>query len=137
MLQQRLNEKGCQLPIIFVSGYADVAMAAKAFKAGAFDFLQKPFNLSDLLDRIHLALEKDANQPEVARDANEARMKLESLTRREREVLDCLIKGCTSKEIAKQLDISHRTVDVHRQHILTKFNTNSVPALLAMLLETS
>jgi two-component system response regulator DctR len=131
-LQEKLNEMGVSIPIIFVTGHGDVDVAVKALKAGAFDFIQKPFHVQSLLDCINSALEADL----IKRSENDSRVifskKLETLTDREREVMQLLIEGNSNKMIAQQLSISPRTVEVHRQRVLQKFGIHTVSELIEL-----
>lgn len=131
-LQQCLLNSNIAIPIIFLTGHGDIPMSVKALKAGAIDFLEKPFNADVLLARIREALENDAQTREL--NAYKARILAcyEQLTRREREVMNFVIAGSSNKEIAKALDISHRTIDVHRSRIMAKMEANSLPDLVNM-----
>ncbi|MBI2379434.1 MAG: response regulator transcription factor [Gammaproteobacteria bacterium] len=132
-LQARLNERGALLPIIFITGHGDVPMAVEAVKLGAFDFLQKPFRDQDLLDRLHQALERDAEHRKVLQTHAAIKERLAKLTPREREVLDLAAKGMPNKVIAKTLGLSPRTVEIHRAHVMEKMDTRSVAVLVQML----
>ena len=113
-LQQKLNEKHSILPIIFITGHGDVPMAVEAMQAGAVDFIQKPFRDQDLIDRINQALEKDSANRAALGERNDIRRRLETLTPREREVLDLVVHGKANKVIAGDLKLSQRTVEIHR-----------------------
>ncbi len=129
-LQTELKDRSIRIPIIFVTGHGDVPMAAQAFKEGAVDFIEKPFRNQDLLDRIQAALVRDAHrrQEQAARKA--AQDKLMLLTQREREVLDLVMAGKANKVIAGELDLSQRTVEVHRAAIMEKMQADSLAALM-------
>jgi FixJ family two-component response regulator len=131
-LQQLLLKRNIAIPIIFLTGHGDIPMSVKALKAGAIDFIEKPFNADVLLARIREAIEKDI-QTRVF-DAQKARILAcyEQLTRREREVMKFVIAGGSNKEIAKSLNISHRTIDVHRSRIMAKMEASSLPDLVNM-----
>jgi two-component system response regulator FixJ len=131
-LQQSLLHRNIAIPIIFLTGHGDIPMSVKALKAGAVDFIEKPFNADVLVARIREALEKDAQTREF--NAYKARILAcyEHLTRREREVMRFVITGSSNKEIAKALDISHRTIDVHRSRIMAKMGATSLPDLVNM-----
>ena len=131
-LQQVLLKKNIAIPIIFLTGHGDIPMSVKALKAGAIDFIEKPFNADVLLTRIREAIEKDLQTR--AFNARKARILscYEQLTRREREVMKFVIAGSSNKEIAKSLNISHRTIDVHRSRIMAKMEANSLPDLVNM-----
>ncbi|HME40305.1 MAG TPA: response regulator transcription factor [Steroidobacteraceae bacterium] len=131
-LQQYLNRMGSMLPIIFITGHGDVPMAVQAMKEGAFEFIQKPFRDQDLLDRVNHALKQDAeNRSTVARRA-EVLHRLESLTPRERQVMDLVVDGAANKVIAIDLDLSERTVEIHRAKVMEKMGARSVAHLVKL-----
>lgn len=129
-LQAHLLEVGSTLPIIFVTAHGDVPMAVDAVKAGAVDFVEKPFRDQELLDKIQEALladsEKRGNRSELA----EIRDRLGSLTPREREVMDLVVAGKPNKNIARALGISQRTVEIHRARVMEKMGVRSVSLLV-------
>ena len=136
-LQQHLNRIGSMLPVIFITGHGDVPMAVQAMKEGAFEFVQKPFRDQDLLDRINHALKQDAeNRSTVARRA-EVLHRLESLTPRERQVMDLVVEGAANKVIAIDLDLSERTVEIHRAKVMDKMGARSVAHLVKLHLTMS
>lgn len=131
-LQERLAAMGAQIPIVFVSGHGDIAMAVGAIKRGAVDFVRKPYHEQQLLDAINEALARDAawrgrSADPAAESALAAR--IEALTPREREILERALSGMTSKTIASELGISYRTVELHRSHVLEKLGAASIAAL--------
>jgi FixJ family two-component response regulator len=130
VLQERLNELEALIPVIVLTGHGDVPMAVQAMGNGAMDFIQKPYREQALLDSINAALARDAaaRRSSVAADDNEQR--LATLTDREREVLGQILSGLTSKEIARELAVSPRTVDAHRKNLLRKLGTGSVKELM-------
>lgn len=132
-LQDELRARGACLPVVFLTGHADVPAAVQALKHGAMDFVQKPFDADSLLGLVGRALEADAEQRAglARREAAEAR--LADLTPREREVMALVVDGLASKVIAADLGISERTVELHRSHIMRKTGARSVPALIRML----
>jgi two-component system response regulator FixJ len=131
-LQQQLNARGAILPVIFITGHGDVAMAVEAMRHGAFDFLQKPFRDQELLDRVQRSLKRDAaHRAELAR-LHEIRDRLESLTPREREVLALLSRGSPNKVMAHELGISQRTIEIHRARIMEKMHAPSLAHLVRM-----
>ncbi len=136
-LQERLSAKGSTLPIIFITGHADVPMAVKALKAGAVDFSEKPFNDQDLLDKIHQALGLDTEKRREAELRHEVRDRTESLTPREREVMELVGGGATNKIIAHRLELSQRTVEIHRANVMRKMKANSVAQLVRMVRASS
>lgn len=135
-LQQRLHDRGVRLPVIVLTGHADVPMAVRAMKVGAFDFIQKPFNEQQLLDRVFEAIAQDRQRR--ARDSERAAIaeRLQRLTPREREVLDRIVAGQANKVIARELAISERTVELHRAHLLQKMGLRSVAQLVQAVLST-
>jgi len=133
-LQQRLNARHSILPIIFITGHGDVPMAVEAMQAGAVDFIQKPFRDQDLLDRIAQALEKDAATRRLLGERNAIRARLRSLTPRETEVLNLVVAGKANKVIAGDLDLSQRTVEIHRARVMEKMRAHSLAQLVRMVL---
>lgn len=134
-LQERLNEKHCILPVIFITGHGDVPMAVEAMQAGAVDFIQKPFRDQDLIDRINQALDKDNSNRAALGERNDIRRRLETLTPREREVLDLVVHGRANKVIAADLKLSQRTVEIHRARVMEKMQASSLAHLVRMVLE--
>ncbi len=131
-LQEQLAQQGCLIPVIIISAHGDVETTVRAMKSGAVDFLKKPYKGKVLLERVREALERDASRRrDEARHASAA-ARLNKLTTREREVMGYLVKGETTKQIAYQLGLSRKTVDVHRGHIMTKLQADSVVDLLHM-----
>jgi len=128
-LQQALAARGYFIPIIFLTGQGSIPHSVQAIKAGAFDFLEKPVQSAALLERIAAALALDADQREENAWLAALRHRFEQLSPRESEILIQVINGLTSKEIARALGISHRTVEVYRNRIMTKMQAQSVPEL--------
>ena len=137
ILQKRLNEMGVTLPVIFITGHGDVDMAVEALKSGAVDFIQKPYHDQNLLDSINDALELDNRNRNLSQNKETMGKCIEKLTKREHQVMDLLSQGHTNKMIGKSLDISPRTVEVHRQHILQKCKVKSVTQLMYLLNRTA
>ncbi len=132
-LQEHLIQSHITLPIIFITGHGDVPIAVRAMKAGAFDFLQKPFNDQALLDSIYAAIRKhDELCADLDRKTSTSRY-LTELTKREREVLTLLRQGKSSKEIAEDLTISVRTVEGHRSHLMTKMHAKTIGHLIELV----
>lgn len=131
-LQDRLNEAEASVPIIFVSGHGDVPVSVRAIKGGALDFLEKPFSRDKLLQRVAEALEQ-ASQ-DKAREASRSKLleRFRTLTPREKEVLEHVVAGRQNKEIARLLEISYRTVELHRTRMMEKMAARSLPELVAM-----
>jgi two-component system, LuxR family, response regulator FixJ len=134
-LQQELNLRGAVIPVIFMSGHGDIPMAVEAMQHGAFDFLQKPFRDQDLLDRIQRAIVKDGELRKSLGEHARIRAHLESLTPREREVLDLMTQGKQNKAIAQVLDVSPRTVEIHRARVMEKMEAQSIAELVRMMLD--
>lgn len=133
-LQQRLTEMKLDFPVVIVTGHADVALAVRAMKAGAVDFIEKPFEGQAILDSIRHAQTRFAAQRASAQAGATAREKLSSLTPREREVFDEMVRGKQNKVIAYDLDISPRTVEVHRARVLEKLEARSLSELVRLAL---
>src|SRR5271168_438148 len=133
-VQQQLNRMGSMMPVIFITGHGDVPMAVQAMKEGAFEFIQKPFRDQDLLDRINHALKQDAeNRISVSRRA-EVLHRVETLTPRERQVMDMVVDGAANKVIAIDLKFSERTVEIHRAKVMEKMGARSVAHLVKLQL---
>jgi FixJ family two-component response regulator len=134
-LQDELNASGARIPIVFISGHGDVAVAIKTIKAGAVDFVQKPYREQQLLDSINEALRRDAEARQVDDSGEGFTERLAALTERERDVLERVVQGSSSKSIARALDISYRTVELHRSHIMEKMRVRSVAELIRLVIE--
>jgi FixJ family two-component response regulator len=134
-LQEELNDRGAMLPIIFVTGHGDVPMAVEAMQRGAMDFLQKPFRDQDLIDRITEAMAKDRAGRELLGNRERIRARVVTLTPREREVMALVTQGKANKVIAADLNLSQRTVEIHRAHVMEKMGANSLAHLVRMALE--
>ena len=130
VLQEKLNALGAGIPVIIITGHADVPMAVHALKAGAIDFVQKPYRNQLLLDSINSALAMDAISRRSLDESQNHDRQLATLTKREQEVLDKLLAGSISKQIARELEISTRTVEAHRQNLLRKLGVGSVKELM-------
>jgi two-component system response regulator DctR len=131
-LQEKLEGMGARIPIVFISGHGDIGMAVNAIKAGAVDFVQKPYHHQQLLDAINEALARDAALRAPPGDGGDLASRLGVLTPREREVIDLALKELASKLIGRELGISHRTVELHRSHALEKLGVDSVNELLRL-----
>ena len=116
-----------------ITAFGDVPMAVRAMKNGAVDFLQKPFNDQELLDRIQQSIEDDGRLREIDRERSGVRIRLDKLTVREREVLDRLVQGKQNKQIAREMDISPKTVEAHRAKVMEKMNADSLVKLVQMV----
>ena len=133
-LQAALAEKSVHIPIIFLSGHGNVSMSAKAFRTGAIDFLEKPFDENVLLERIQEAMQLDQSNQALAARRADASTRLAALTPREREVMLLIVAGNANKEIATKLDLSTRTIETHRGRILEKTGAQSLADLIELAL---
>jgi two-component system response regulator FixJ len=131
-LQGVLDERGIRLPVIFISGHADVPMAVRALKAGAFDFVEKPFNDQLLLDAVQRAIESNRQQRQSETQLNEWRALLATLTPREREVMELVVDGLSNKAIGATLGVSLKTVEAHRARVMDKLKAGSISHLVRM-----
>jgi RNA polymerase sigma factor (sigma-70 family) len=131
-LQQLLTERGISMPVIILTGQGDVPKAVRALKAGAVDFLEKPADAAELLAHVSAALVQDAEQLEQEERNSELTGRLDTLTPREREIMALVASGMSSKEVARRLDISFRTVEGYRQRVREKMQVDSLPELVEM-----
>jgi FixJ family two-component response regulator len=131
-LQRELAERSINLPVIILTGHGDVPVAVQAMKAGAVDFIEKPFNNELLLDRIQMAVVQSVRAESVRAERNEMLKRLELLTLRERQVFDLVVAGEVNKVIAHRLTISEKTVEIHRANVMRKMDARSLAALVQM-----
>ena len=131
-LQRELTSAGIHIPLIFITSYGDIPMSVRAMKAGAVEFLTKPFRDQDLLDAIQLALQRDRLRRESEADVQLLRERLESLTPREREILPLVVSGLLNKQIAASIGTSEATVKVHRSQLTRKMGAESLADLVRM-----
>lgn len=131
-LQLRLKELGVGMPIIVMTGHADVPLAVQAMKAGAVDFIEKPFNDEVLLSAVRIALQVHEKGGVSTAETSQVQAKLDLLSARERQVLEGLLAGHPNKTIAYDLSLSPRTVEVHRANVMTKMGANSLSELVRM-----
>jgi two-component system, LuxR family, response regulator FixJ len=134
-LQEELIRRNISVPIIFISGNADIPDSAKAFRAGAVDFLEKPFDSNVLLARIAEAVKKDIEYRRKQIEKRKLQERLNYLTEREKEVLCLIVSSYSNKEAAKALDISKRTIDIHRAHIMEKMQAENIAELIMMAMQ--
>jgi RNA polymerase sigma factor (sigma-70 family) len=130
--QRELTEKRIHIPIVFLTAYGDIAMSVSAMKAGAVDFLTKPFRDQDLLDAINVALARARATRRQEAELALLHERLESLTPREREILPLVVSGLLNKQIAAEIGISVAAVKVHRSQLIRKMGANSLPGLVRM-----
>lgn len=133
-LQRHLKEQGADLPVIIITGHADVAMAVQALKAGATDFIEKPFDEDVLLAGVSRALDTGARAFRERRQLADVKARAAGLTPREREVMDLVVQGLPNKAVAVELSISARTVEIHRARVMEKMAANSLSDLVRMAL---
>jgi RNA polymerase sigma factor (sigma-70 family) len=131
--QRELAARNCSIPIIFITGHGDIPMSVRAMKAGAIEFLTKPFRDQDLLDAIRVALEKDQSRREQEKQVADLKERYNSLTPREQEVISMVVSGMLNKQIADQLGTAENTVKVQRSRAMEKMKAESVPDLVRML----
>ena len=136
-LHQQLEKNNIDLPVIMISGFGDVSTVVKAMKAGVLDFLEKPFKGQELLDLIHNAVSQHKKNRLINTSQNKTLQRINSLTKREKEVMELVVAGTLNKDIAKKLGISVKTVEVHRANVMDKMEVSSVTDLVRMSLEVS
>jgi len=136
-LQEKLHDIDPDLPIIIMTGYADVPTAVQAMKAGAFDFIEKPFDNDRLLQRVHACLQVSEQVQTEQNMQQEGEEKIRRLTQRERQVMDLLVQGHQNRVIAAKLGISPRTVEIHRARVMEKLEAHSLSDIvrLALMIE--
>ena len=131
-LQKQTSEAGLEIPIIFITGHGDVPMTVRAMKAGAVEFLTKPFRDQDLLDAIQQALERSRKAREQQAATKQLRQRFALLTPREREVMERVVAGLLNKQIGAELGTSETTVKIHRHQVMEKMGAGSLPELVRM-----
>lgn len=131
-LQEEMTRRDFAIPIIFISGHADIPDSSKAFRAGAIDYMEKPFDSKTLLTRLQEAIQKDLDTRVYQEEKRKLKKRLGQLTPREHEVLILVVNGLSNKEAAKQLKVSNRTIDVHRAKIMEKMEAEDLAELTVM-----
>jgi len=131
--QRQLVARNCRMPIIFITGHGDIPMSVQAMKAGAIEFLTKPFRDQDLLDAIRIALEKDRSRVEKEKEVTDLKVRFNSSTTREKKVISMVVTGMLNKQIANQLGTAENTVKVQRSQAMEKMKAQSVPDLVRMV----
>jgi len=131
-VQEALRGRGIELPVIFLSGHADVPIVVRAFKAGACDFIEKPYNDQLLLDAVQAALERSCQTLAGSAPRATVQARIDSLTPRERDVFVPLVQGFSNREIAEQLEVSVKTVDLYRARVMKRMEAEHLPALVGM-----
>src|SRR5262249_6193766 len=131
--QRSLEAAGVNMPIIFISGYADVPMTVRAMKAGAVEFLTKPFRDQDIVDAVQVAISRDRERRDREKSLEKLRETFQSLTPREQDVVALVVRGLLNKQIAAELDISESTVKVHRGNAMHKVGARSLAELVRMV----
>jgi RNA polymerase sigma factor (sigma-70 family) len=131
--QRELAARNCQMPIIFITGHGDIPMSVRAMKAGAVEFLTKPFRDQDLLDAVRIALEKDCERRERSKEVSALKERFDSLTPREQTVVSMVVSGMLNKQIANQLGTAENTVKVHRSRAMEKMKAQSLADLVRMI----
>ena len=131
-LQNRLREDGHLFPVAIVTGYGEVKLAVQAIKQGAVDFLEKPFKENQICSLVENMLSKAYLEQKQNLEVRAAQTKLKTLTKREKEVLECLVKGCTNRQVGETLNISLKTVEAHRANVMDKLGVNRAANLLKL-----
>ncbi len=134
-LQDELNRRGAVIPVIFITGHGDVASAVAAVRRGAFNYLQKPFRNSEMIATIREALELDQRNRRMLAQQDAIRDRIASLTPREREVLELIVRGLASKVMAQEMGVSTRTVELHRSRVMGKMRASSIAQLVRMFMD--
>lgn len=129
---QEVTERGCELPIVFMSGMARVSEAVQALKLGSIDFVEKPFDVQKIAEVLRRAVDLDIQRRRQSEDKEAMMRRFESLTRRERQVMEQIVRGAANKEVAASLGLSHKTVEVHRANVMRKTQAGSLAELVRM-----
>lgn len=127
-----VTQRGCELPIVFMSGMARVSEAVQALKLGSIDFVEKPFDVQQIAEVLRRAVDLDLRRRRQSADRDELRRRFDSLTRRETQVMEQIVRGAANKEVAASLGLSHKTVEVHRANVMRKTQAGSLAELVRM-----
>lgn len=136
-LQEQLVEQRLMLPVIIITGHADVPMAVRALKSGAHDFIEKPFNDQVLLERVQRALEQGDEDRMIEDRRRMIDDRIATLTPRERQVMEMVVNGMANKQVAAELGLSEKTIEVHRKHVMDKMQAGNVADLIRMAMRGS
>jgi RNA polymerase sigma factor (sigma-70 family) len=136
-LQEQLALRHVMLPVVVITGHADVPMAVRALKGGAYDFIEKPFNDQVLLERVHRALEQGTEDRRVEERRRMVDDRISQLTPRERQVMEMVVNGMANKQVAAELGLSEKTIEVHRKHVMDKMQAGNVADLIRMAMRGS
>ncbi len=131
-LQDEFAKRGLEMPIIFITGHGTIPMSVRAMKAGAVDFIQKPFNDQELLDAVHKAIEQDRAESKTRAEILKIQKRVDSLTNREKEVFALVVTGLLNKQVAGELGTSEKTIKVHRARVMQKMKADSLADLVRM-----
>ncbi|BBF85254.1 regulatory protein, LuxR [Aquitalea magnusonii] len=134
-LQEKLVERGLSIPIVFITGHGDIEQCRRAFQSGAIDFLTKPIDQNRLIDSLRKGIRMSIDQLQQDEETQEVMNQLDRISGREREVLELVADGLSSKEIARQLDLSPRTIEVHRANLFSKLGVDSLADLIRFYLK--
>jgi RNA polymerase sigma factor (sigma-70 family) len=134
-LQEKLVERGLSIPIVFITGHGDIEQCRRAFQSGAIDFLTKPIDQNRLIDSLRKGIRMSIDQLQQDEETQEVMQQLDRISGREREVLELVADGLSSKEIARQLDLSPRTIEVHRANLFSKLGVDSLADLIRFYLK--
>jgi len=129
---QEVTDRGCDLPVVFMSGMARVSEAVQALKLGSIDFVEKPFDVHQIAEVLRRAVDLDLSRRQSGADQDSLRQRFESLTPRETQVMEQIVRGAANKEVAKSLGLSHKTVEVHRANVMRKTRAGSLAELVRM-----
>lgn len=135
-LLDEMRARDLLFPVIMITGHADVPMTVRAFKSGAVDFIEKPFNDQNLIDRVQSAIEQDSMRRTALAQRATVRDRLKTLTAREAQVMDLVVSGRANKEAAAELSLSEKTIEVHRSRVMRKMQASNAADLIRMVLES-